>query len=480
MKNLFFFILFLSLSNTLFAQWTRVSTYPVQDSSLILGEVYLCPGDKNSAWIEAYDAQTLTLSSVFNTTDGGKTLNLTNSPIATGNVLGASEAVDSNSMYVIFGSNSNYAKIYVKETHNKGKTWTKVPKVFTNVASFPDALHFWDAQNGCMLGDPVDGYYEIYTTSDAGKTWTRVAETPDLTATSPTEYGIIGIYTSSTDGGLFVPGIESADGSWLRMLRSEDKGVTWAGFDMPAEVNSYGAPQSNISLTAGSKNDVLVTCLYKNVDNIIEPVSFVSHDGCQNWGEPIVMPLPENKNNAFNQITMIPGTTILATALMNLDDSLFTAISTDDGATWNLKHIDTYELSPEVFTITSGEGGNFMKFSNAKNGWLSVPDGVYRAKGGLFPVGTKDIPTLQLSLKSYPNPATEVVNIQFELDKVTATDVAVYDMAGRKVNQLVSPIAPLMAGKQHLKWQPTTNGTFVLRINAEGMLVTRQIVVTGL
>jgi BNR repeat-like domain/Secretion system C-terminal sorting domain len=444
---------------------------------------YISPSDPNSAWIEAYDINVPTKVNFFTTSDGGATLNLTNSPIATGNVIGVSEAADSNSMYVIFGSTTTYAKIYVKETHNKGKTWTKVPKVFTNAASFPDAIHFWDAQNGCMLGDPVDGYYEIYTTADAGKTWTRVAETPDLTATSATEYGIIGVYSASSDGGLFVPGIESSTSAWLRMLRSEDKGATWASFDMPIEVNDYGTtiPGDDILITAGSKNDVLIRRVYKNADNIIEPIAFVSHDGCQNWGEPTLIELPENKNSAYYGITMIPGTTILTTALVNLDDSLFTAISTDDGATWNLKHVDTYELSPEVFTITGGDGAlDFMQFSSPKNGWLSVPDGVYRSSGGLFPVAAKDIPSLQLSLKSYPNPATELVNIEFALDNTTATDVAVYDMTGRKVSQLVSLIAPLSAGKQQLKWKPTANGTFTLRIAADGMLVTRQIVVTGL
>ena len=41
---------------------------------------------------------------------------------------------------------------------------------------FLDALAFWDAGHGLALGDPVGGRFVIFSTDDAGKTWTDGAQ----------------------------------------------------------------------------------------------------------------------------------------------------------------------------------------------------------------------------------------------------------------------------------------------------------------
>ena len=38
----------------------------------------------------------------------------------------------------------------------------------TDPESFPDAIKFFNPKNGVMFGDPQNGYFEIYTTSDGG------------------------------------------------------------------------------------------------------------------------------------------------------------------------------------------------------------------------------------------------------------------------------------------------------------------------
>ena len=40
--------------------------------------------------------------------------------------------------------------------------------------SFPDIIHFWDDNNGVIVGDPANGEYEIYTTIDGGTNWVPV------------------------------------------------------------------------------------------------------------------------------------------------------------------------------------------------------------------------------------------------------------------------------------------------------------------
>ncbi|MDZ7623614.1 MAG: hypothetical protein U5J96_04085 [Ignavibacteriaceae bacterium] len=55
------------------------------------------------------------------------------------------------------------AAIY--KTTDRGTTWTVASGVFLqNSASFPNTIHFFDQNNGVAMGDPVDGFAEIYTT----------------------------------------------------------------------------------------------------------------------------------------------------------------------------------------------------------------------------------------------------------------------------------------------------------------------------
>ena len=60
------------------------------------------------------------------------------------------------------------------KTTDRGTTWSAATGVFTNPSSFPNTIHFFDQNNGVAMGDPVDGYFEIYTTTNAGVNWVRV------------------------------------------------------------------------------------------------------------------------------------------------------------------------------------------------------------------------------------------------------------------------------------------------------------------
>ena len=93
------------------------------------------------------------------TTDGGNTWTL-------------SSFTDPNSpVYCIHAFNADTAFVIastIYKTTDRGTTWTPATGVFTNSASFPNTIHFFDQNNGVAMGDPVDGYFEIYTTTDGG------------------------------------------------------------------------------------------------------------------------------------------------------------------------------------------------------------------------------------------------------------------------------------------------------------------------
>jgi len=109
----------------------------------------------------------------------------------------------------------------IYKTTNGGTTWTRLGTagMFTNAASFPDVVYFWDANNGCAIGDPVNSKFELYYTSDGGTTWTQVPVS-SLPSTVTGEYG--------TTSNCAVVGnhIWFASNQGL-MYHSNDKGVTW-------------------------------------------------------------------------------------------------------------------------------------------------------------------------------------------------------------------------------------------------------------
>ena len=70
-------------------------------------------------------------------------------------------------------------------TTDGGDTWTQqTTALYSGTGAFPNVVHFWDVNDGWCQGDPVDGYYEMYTTTDGGTTWTRVP-TEDIPAPLP-------------------------------------------------------------------------------------------------------------------------------------------------------------------------------------------------------------------------------------------------------------------------------------------------------
>ena len=64
-------------------------------------------------------------------------------------------------------------KSRVYRTVDGGRHWTQVLQN-RDEKGFFDSIAFADASSGALVGDPVDGHFVVYTTSDGGATWRRV------------------------------------------------------------------------------------------------------------------------------------------------------------------------------------------------------------------------------------------------------------------------------------------------------------------
>ena len=124
--------------------------------------------------VSAVDAHTVFASGSngtwLATTDGGITWHSAQVPGAEALDFRGIRAIDARTIFLMSAGSGDKSRIY--KTGDAGTHWTLL---FTNPdpQGFFDAIAFWDAQHGIVVGDPIDGRAEILTTDDGGTTWQR-------------------------------------------------------------------------------------------------------------------------------------------------------------------------------------------------------------------------------------------------------------------------------------------------------------------
>ena len=161
---------------------------------------------------------------IVRTTDGGATW----TPLA---VPGAGkldfrdvDAIDDKTAYVLSIGEGELSRIY--KTTDAGAAWTE-QFVNKDPNGFFDAMAFWDATRGVAVGDSIDGQFVILTTSDGGRTWSRVPATA-LPPALPNE----GFFAASGTNVTVLPPnhvwLGTGAASEARVLHSSDGGRTWS------------------------------------------------------------------------------------------------------------------------------------------------------------------------------------------------------------------------------------------------------------
>lgn len=100
----------------------------------------------------------------------------------------------------------------------------------TSAAVFLDAMAWWDADEGLVFGDPVNGCLTLLVTRDGGQTWTQ---TPCNDTLQPSE-GEAGF--AASNGNICIQG----DTAWVftggrasQCFRSTDRGHSWTATTLP-------------------------------------------------------------------------------------------------------------------------------------------------------------------------------------------------------------------------------------------------------
>ncbi|HMQ47472.1 MAG TPA: Omp28-related outer membrane protein [Saprospiraceae bacterium] len=77
-------------------------------------------------------------------------------------------------------------------------------------------------------------------------------------------------------------------------------------------------------------------------------------------------------------------------------------------------------------------------------------------------------------VSTYPNPASDLVTVDFQLVENSAVNVSVYDAAGKLVATLANN-SNMIAGDHRLTWAPALSGLYLIRVATENGAVTERV-----
>ncbi len=269
-------------------------------------------------------------TTVLRTSDGGatwQTLTVTDDALDFRDI----DAVDSQTAYVLSIGNGAASRIY--KTSDAGATWALQFKNNDSKAFF-DAMSFWDADHGIIMGDSIDGQLCVMTTENGGRNWVRVPSSA-LPPALPNEGAFAASGTNIAVFGKTDAWIGTGAAARARVLLTHDRGRTWKISETPL-VSSSSAGIFSVAFR-DAKHGVIVGGDYMKEKEAVDNLA-VTNDGGATWT------LVRGLSGFRSVIAYVPG----SKRLIAIGPS-GTDYSTDDGHTWmklDGPGFDTFSFAP--------------------------------------------------------------------------------------------------------------------------------------
>jgi len=258
----------------------------------------------------------------------------------------------SNDVLVLMAAGPGAASRMYRST-DAGASWRLV---HTNPEErgFYDAIAFWDAKNGLVLGDPVGGKFRVRRTKDGGLTWYGVKkEVMPPALEGEGAFAASGTCLFARKGGndaWFVTGGARV----ARVFHTPDRGQTWSVAEAPVRAANASSGLFSVAFLDGRRG-VVTGGDYK------EPAfdglnGARTEDGGSTW-----RPAPLSKTGFFSAVAIVPGADerIVAVGLAG------TAESRDAGKTWKILDSTPYNavaFGPDGAGWAVGPKGTIARF----------------------------------------------------------------------------------------------------------------------
>jgi photosystem II stability/assembly factor-like uncharacterized protein len=261
-------------------------------------------------------------------------------------------AIDARSALVMSAGPGAASRIY--RTDDGGATWRLLA---TNQfeKGFWDAMAFWDADNGVLLGDPVDGRFQVFVTADGGATWRQpegkgpgALENEGAFAASGSCLSVAG----PRDAWIVTGGAASS-----RVFHSSDRGASWqaALLPIPAGVTARGAfsvgfANGRIGVAAGGDYKQPALAMINGAR---------SEDGGATWTPAAILPA-----GYMSVVVPVPGAPA-SFAAAGLAGSGYSLDAGKSWTAWGATPVNTLGFATPSVGWAVGPKGLLLKFSGA-------------------------------------------------------------------------------------------------------------------
>lgn len=293
------------------------------------------------------------------------------------------------------------------KTNDGGIHWNRQESAtFSDAASHPNLVHFWNPNEGVAMGDSAGGYFEIYTTNNGGVNWSRVPISDALVPLDTDEYGMRNKYTVT---GNTIWALTTLN----RLLKSSDRGHTWTALSTP--IPDFGGAVINYETIDFAFSDEQNGILASDFN------LYFTTDGGTNWYEHTWSGV--FRNGSISAIPGLPNAYIVVG-----EDNIFqrgSSYTIDSGIYWqpieDLVTVDGNKIA--MYDLYHGFAGGY-----SQNLWV----------GGIFkwdatPCGcstTTDFTSIN-SIKAFPNPTIKALHLNGQ----NIQKVNVFNLLGELVQQ---------------------------------------------
>lgn len=333
-----------------------------------VGARFLDAVDANVVWVAGYDgfAPRRNYNWVSHTTNGGNTFTsgvvfastVTPAIGDTNNYLLSNlEGIDGNtawiSAYTRVGPNFSAAQPgggVIYRTNNGGASWTNMTAtgMFTSSTSFADFVTFLTPSVGVVVGDPVNGAYEIWRTTNGGLSWNQVPSANIPSPLSGSEYAIVNLYTKQGTSNIWFGTNQG------RIFYSTNSGQTWSVSAVAANTSTileiaFNSPLNGVAYAFGSSFEMYNTT-----------------NGGATWTQ-IASP---SASVGTNDIAGVPGTNYFVSVGAGTNNQII-SYSTDNGVNWtDYGSVGIQYLCVDFADNISGWAGSFSDNTNPSVGGI--------------------------------------------------------------------------------------------------------------